>query len=110
MCCGSNFLTVRCAGGAADDSFHERTAEIVGAGAQTTLRPQGPELRPGSLYVRYRGAEDEARHGVHENSFAQGRTFARLAAQIQRASICTYGSGNELGESASVSLTRTQSQ
>src|SRR5215472_9839178 len=95
-----HFLAVRGAGGARDGLVHERTAEIVDAGAQASGNALWAQLHPGGLYARDMPMERETRHGVHEHGLAEGGSAARATLEIDRRLHVDEGQRDELGEAA----------
>ena len=99
-----HFLTVLRAGRARNALVHQRAAEIVGAGLQTSADAFDAELDPRGLDVGHERMQHQPAHRMHQDGFARGRPLAGLAAIISRRLAVNERQRHELGEAAGAFL------
>ena len=98
------FLAVNGARSPRDALVHQRAAQIVGAGVQAQLRTFGPHLDPGGLDIGDQWMQRQPRDSVHQDRFAQCRTGARAALEIDWRGHRHECQRHELGEAACARL------
>ena len=89
---------------AADRLFHQRAAEVVGAGHQAHLCQLRTHLYPGNLDVRDPRPQQQARNGHQAHIFRHRRAGARTHVIEQDVALVNESERYELGEAAGLFL------
>ena len=104
----SSSTPMRCpcvrAGRPRDVLVHQRAAQVVGPGPQDLPRALGAHLDPAHLDVVDVARVGDARHRVHQQRLAEGRSPPGLALEVDRGGHVHEGQRHELGEAAGLAL------
>lgn len=103
-----NILAKSCSGRLGDVFFHQRSAEIVGAGLQAGEGSIDPELHPGNLDVADGSVEQHAGKRMNAQMFVAQGSWARATMLEQARVLVNESQRNEFCEAAGALLNRAQ--